>query len=129
MNAASRELSDTLTAYLAGWKSLYDCYVWLASVDWDDTDFDSDSKQTYGLFELLSTDVLKGFRGEFEFAQEASDFVAKATGARYVVQDNTTAKVSEFASSSDSNVRSVIPVRIRIPAEQSWSISPLSATV
>lgn len=87
MNAAiSGELSDVLTAYLAGRKSISDFCEWLAGVDWNDPSFDSDSQSVIGLFELLAADVLAGFRPETEFAQEASDFVAAATGSRYAVR-------------------------------------------
>lgn len=87
MNAAiSGELSDVLTAYLSGWKSLGDFCEWLAGVDWDDPSFDADSQSVVGLFELLATDVMEGIRPETEFAQEASDFVAAATGSRYAVR-------------------------------------------
>lgn len=87
MNAAiSGELSDVLTAYLSGWKSLGDFCEWLAGVDWDDPSFDSDSQSVVGLFELLATDVMEGIRPETEFAQEASDFVAATTGSRYAVR-------------------------------------------
>lgn len=86
MNAAiSGELSDVLTGYLSGWKSLGDFCEWLAGVDWDDPSFDSDSQSVVGLFELLAVDALEGIRPETEFAQEASDFVAATTGARYAV--------------------------------------------
>lgn len=87
MNAAiSGELSDALTAYLSERKSLSDFCEWLAGVDWDDPSFDSDSQSVVGLFELLATDVMEGFRPETEFAQEASDFVAAKTGSRYAVR-------------------------------------------
>lgn len=87
MNAAiSGELADVLTAYLSGRKSLSDICEWLAGVDWDDPSFDADSQSVVGLFELLATDVMEGIRPETEFAQEASDFVAAATGSRYAVR-------------------------------------------
>ena len=87
MNAAiSGELSDALTAYLAGRKPLGDFCEWLAGVDWNDPSFDSDSQSVVGLFELLAADVMEGFRPETEFAQEASDFVAAKTGSRYAVR-------------------------------------------
>lgn len=88
MNAAiSGELSDALTAYLSERKSLSDICEWLASVDWNDPSFDSDSQSVVGLFELLATDVMAGIRPETEFAQEASDFVVAAkTGSRYAVR-------------------------------------------
>ena len=122
-----KELSEILAAYLSGWKTLFDCYVWLASVDWDDPTLDSDGQKVLGLFELISTDVLEGFRDEIEFAREASDFVAKATGSRYFVPKSQAAVVSS-ASSSDDIVRNLMPVKTASPAEQSWNISPLTAS-
>lgn len=122
-----QELTDVLTAYLADWKTLLDCYMWLASVDWDDPTLDPNCQEVLGLFELLSTEVLEGFRDEIEFAQEASDFVASATGSRYAVQE-LRATVSTFASSSDSNVRSLMPM-VEAQGELSWNISPLTVSV
>ena len=123
----SRELADILTAYLAGWKTLFDCYVWLASVDWDDPVLDSDGQKILGLFELLSTDVLEGFRDETEFAQEASNFVAGATGSRYLVPKSQLA-VASSASSSDDVVRNLMPVTTATQGELSWTISPLTVS-
>ena len=110
MNEELRDdLSDTLTAYLAGWKTLLDCYVWLASVDWDDPTLEADGQKTLGTFELLSTDVLEGFRDEVEFAQEASDFVASVTRSRYVVPRS---QVAVASSSSNSMVQAIASATI-----------------
>ena len=122
-----KELSEVLTAYLSGWKTVSDLYEWLAGVNWDVGSLDADSQQVLGIFELLVTDVFEGFRDEIEFAQEASDFVAKATGSRYFVPKSQAAVVSS-ASSSDDIVRNLMPIKTASPAEQSWNISPLTAS-
>ena len=118
-----KELADILTAYLSGWKTLSDCYMWLASVDWDDPELDSDGQKVLGLFELLSTDVLEGFREEIEFASEASDFVAKETRSRYFVL-----KTQKIVVSSASSSRNLMHIKTASPVEQSWNISPLMAS-
>jgi len=81
----SAELTNLLTAYLAGWKTIFDCAEWLAGVSWDEGELTPDSREMLGSLELLVTDVLEGLRPEAEFAREASDVVAKASGTRYVV--------------------------------------------
>ena len=66
-----KELADLLSAYLFGWKSLADCAEWLASLDWDDPEFDQDNHDLAGRLELLTTEVAEGLRPEQEFWEEA----------------------------------------------------------
>ena len=74
------ELIDLLTAYLIGWKTLWDCSRWLAGIDWDDSAFSPDDQKLAGLLELLTTEVIEGLRPEDEFAEEASRLVEKEAG-------------------------------------------------
>jgi hypothetical protein len=70
-----KELADLLDAYLLDWKSLADCADWLASLDWDDPEFDQDNRNLVGRLELLTTEVMEGLRLEPEFREEAVSIV------------------------------------------------------
>lgn len=76
-----RELSDVLAAYLSQWKTLSDCALLLAGVDWDDPRLDAESGAALGGLELLAHEVLEGMRDEADFARAASDFALRSAGA------------------------------------------------
>lgn len=84
------ELINLLTSYLLGWKTLYDCAEWLASIDWDNTDLDRESVELIGRMELLTTEVAEGLRPEAEFWQEVAELVARETNSFYIRQASTT---------------------------------------
>ncbi len=90
------ELLDLSTAYLLGWKTIYDCAEWLAGIDWDDPGLDPKSLKSAGLLELLATEVAEGLRPEADFRQEAANFVARETSSLYAIKSR-----SEAANSSN----------------------------
>lgn len=73
------ELAQILADYLKGAKELSQCAEWLAGVDWDDPDLTEEEKDSFGLFDLLITDVAQGLRDEQELQVEASSFVASGS--------------------------------------------------
>ncbi len=73
------ELAQILADYLKGAKGLCECAEWLAGVDWDDPDLNDEEKDSFGIFELLITDVADGLRDEQELQVEASSFVASSS--------------------------------------------------
>ena len=95
----TRDLIDLSTAYLLGWKTIYDCAEWLAGIDWDNPDLDPENLKSASLLELLATEVAEGLRLEDDFRQEASRFVASRTNFLYVRQDPLTE--SRAANSSN----------------------------
>ena len=118
----NKELVNLLTAYLAGWKTIFDCAEWLAGVDWNEPDLSPENRGLLGRLELLATEVIEGLRTEDEFSQEAADIVVKATGSLYVVRPSQT--TVRTASSSANSVVHTLEISPH-PGAQSWSILPL----
>ena len=116
------DLLQILQAYLRGAKGLGDCAEWLAGVDWDDPDLTLEQKETLGLFELLLTEVAEGLRGEREFWEAASEFVAPKTDSVYAKQ--TFPKVTVIVGTADSPSLPRVEVFPGAQESQSWSISP-----
>lgn len=73
------DLAQILADYLKGAKELCECAEWLAGVDWDDPDLTEEEKDSFGLFELLFTDVAEGLRDEQELQVAASSFLASGS--------------------------------------------------
>jgi len=101
------ELVDLSTAYLMGWKTIYDCAEWLVGIDWDDPGLDPETLNLAGRLELLATEVLEGLRPEAEFWQEAAEFVSRETDSLYSQQEFITVPVA--ISSNDSTERLTVP--------------------
>ena len=118
----NKEFLDLLTAYLSGWKTVFDCDEWLAGIDWDDPKLSTENRSILGRLELLATEVAEGLRQEIEFSQEASAIIADATDLLYVPQPPLT-DLKTVDSSNDSMVRPEFIVILEAAA-QSWSISP-----
>ena len=122
------EVGNLLTAYLSGWKTLGDCVEWLAGVDWDDPMLDAESRDLLGGLELLSTEIVEGFRTEDEFKQEAFQIVANATGMLYVGPTSVTG--FRTASSSTDDVPGVVELTVTLAEGlPSWNISLLPVSV
>jgi len=118
MNA---EVTNLLTAYLMGWKSIRDCAEWISGIDWDDSTLEAETKAAIGRMELLSTEVLEGLRPEAEFWKEAAELVASATGSLY-----TQAAASERFLTADCSCDTtwpIIPSVVGAEVSQPWSIS------
>lgn len=75
------ELSDLLSAYLMGWKTLKDCAEWLSGIDWNQVGGDSELAATLGHLDLLCTEASEGLRPESDFERKASQ-VATAISCR-----------------------------------------------
>ena len=119
-----RELVNLLEAYLLGWKTIYDCSEWLASIDWDDPGLDPESLEMAGLLELLATEVAEGLRPEADFWREAAKFVASKTNSVYAPQVNILESVA-VNSSGDITAWPPGVTVTEVQGSQSWSISPL----
>ena len=123
-----REFADLLTSYLMRWKTLYDCEEWLAGIDWENPDLDSESLKVAGLLELLATEVAEGLRSEADFRSEAARFIrSKVDSPRYVIPTST----EVISSSGNVTERSIRLTRSAEEVERlpSWSISPQLVSV
>lgn len=118
------DLIDLSTAYLLGWKTLYDFAEWLAGIDWDDPGLDPESLKLAGRLELLATEVAEGLRPEAEFWQQVAEFVASETNFMYETQALLTGSM-QINSSNDITDRPLELTPMPGEASQSWSISPL----
>ena len=116
-------LTDILTAYLAGWKTMFDCAEWLSGVAWEELGHDPGLKNDLGELELLVTEVAEGLRAEIEFSDAASDLVARVTGSRYVISST----VSNPAAADSSSAEVVLTPEFLVSSvvgQRSWNISP-----
>ena len=75
-----KEFLDVLTKYVNGERTCSAVEEWLAGVDWNDPDLTQESKEAYGLLELLATEVSEGLRDEDELVREAKSLLEKETG-------------------------------------------------
>lgn len=116
-------LIDILTAYLAGWKTMFDCAEWLSGVAWEELGRDPGMKNVLGELELLVTEVAEGLRAETAFSDAASDLVARVTGSRYVI--GTAVSSPSVADSSSADVVLTPEFLVSsVVGQRSWSISP-----
>jgi hypothetical protein len=111
-----RELSNLLSSYLLGWKSLIDFAEWLASIDWEVMDLDSQLATILGELDLLCTEVREGLRPESNFVSKVSDLVAANESCiRYDIS-----RLEVISSSATEVVQSpVLPFWNRSPQEVS----------
>ena len=72
-----QELAELLANYLMGQVTLGECYEWISSIAWDDSEFrsDSDLMSAAGQLELLAIEFLEGMRPEPEFRHAAREFL------------------------------------------------------
>lgn len=94
-----KELIDLLTSYLYGWKTLYDCAEWLASINWDNLKLDSDALELVGSVELIASEVIEGLRPQSEFWNIANEIVSCETNT-YIIR-KTTSNRAMVNSTSD----------------------------
>ena len=84
-----KEFLDVLTKYVNGERTCSAIEEWLARVDWDDPDLTQESKDAYGLLELLVTEVSEGLRDEGELVREAKNLLENESGlSTGVASDN-----------------------------------------
>jgi hypothetical protein len=84
-----KQFIDILSSYLYGWKTLRDCAEWLAGINWDDLELDSETLDLIGTSELILTEVIEGLRSESEFFNLAKDFVSKNTDTYIIIRQVT----------------------------------------
>ncbi len=123
----SSELVNLLKAYLMAWKTVFDVAEYLTSIDWDAPDFEKAMAEAIGELELLSTEVVEGFRPEADFRAKASEIVSKLSESAYV-QLNTLDIISG-ASSASITAEADVRVEGAGEASRSWSISPPRVSV
>jgi hypothetical protein len=97
------ELIRMLQGYLSGAAGLGEFAEWLAGVDWDDAAMTEEQREGLGTFELLLTEVAEGLRGEREFFEEASRFVASRPQSVCTGVQNASAR--RPAMSADNETR------------------------
>lgn len=100
-----RELSDLLSAYLRGDKTLVDCAEWLSSVNWEEIDIASSLAKDLGELDLLCTETREGLRPESDFERKASELVATSSCIIYSI-----ARPQILVSSSSTNAGIESPV-------------------
>jgi hypothetical protein len=100
-----KELIDILSSYLYGWKTLRDCAQWLASINWDNLELDSDTLDLIGTSELIITEVIEGIRPESEFFDLAKDVVSSKTDTYIIIRQ--TASNNMVNNTSDSVIYSM----------------------
>lgn len=115
------ELIQMLQNYVSGAAGLGECAGWLAGVDWDDPAMTEEQRVAVGTFELLLTEVAEGLRGEREFFEEASRFVARRTSTVFARQTFSAVSVGVGTATNSS-----LPLDFLVSGDQesqSWSIS------
>ena len=84
-----KEFLDVLTEYISGERTCSAVEEWLAGVNWDDPDLTQESKDAYGLLELLLIEVSEGLRDEDELVREAKSLLERESGPlKGVASDN-----------------------------------------
>jgi hypothetical protein len=115
------ELIRMLQGYLSGAAGLGEFAEWLAGVDWDDAAMTEEQREGLGTFELLLTEVAEGLRGEREFFEEASRFVAKKCQTTFARQ--TFPESSVAIGTADTASWPQVMVAAAGQESLSWSIS------
>lgn len=118
MNELIRLLQDYLTSSV----SLAECAEWLAGVDWDDPELTADERGSFGLFELLITEISEGLREEYEFREEVARLLAARTPLVFAMMPLENQMVTVASSSESTPTVEVIVAGDQ--ASQSWNISP-----
>jgi hypothetical protein len=117
-------LTNLLSSYLLGQKSLLECIEWFSTIDWGEINAASKVARKIGKLQVISTEVSEGLRLESEFVQEVSKAVAdmsKTSCTRYWVSRLDIAIVS---SSSTGNFQNNIVMSVADQESLSWNISP-----
>jgi hypothetical protein len=70
------QLSNLLSSYLLGRKTLRDCAEWLSGIDWEQVGTDSPLAASLGELDLLCTEASEGLRAESDLERKASEVVA-----------------------------------------------------
>lgn len=117
------ELRDLLTAYLSGWKTLFDCAEWLASIEWDDPSSDDQSIEVMGRLQLLATEAAEGVRPERELRDFAANEIARLTGTTFALAERLPSIV-EADSTNDSTTVTLVTMIEAVQESLSWSRSP-----
>lgn len=102
------EISNLLTSYLMGWKTLYDLVEWLAGIEWDNPEIDPNMLELMGRLELLATEAVEGLRSEADFWKEAAEFVASETCSTFF----TPRPVAEVNMASSTNDIIIWPLMV-----------------
>ena len=115
-----KDFLDLLARCVSGEQPFSVVEEWLAGIDWDDPDLTPDEKETFGLFELLTTEVSEEMRDQQELLSEATTLLTKQ-GLNVFLKD-ITVEVVIRASAVDSPDTGAIMIRDDQDL-QTWSIS------
>lgn len=115
-------LSNLLSSYLLGQKSLLECAEWFSTIDWGSIDVESELARKLGKLQVICTEVSEGLRQEAEFLKVASEVLAKISKESCIRFWISRPEV--VSSSSSENIENIFFMPMADPESPSWNISP-----
>jgi len=120
--ALENNLSNLLSSYLLGQKSLLECVEWFSTIDWGNINVESETARKLGKLQVVCTEVSEGLRQEAEFLKEASevlDKISKEPCIRFWIS-----RPEVVSSSSSGNIENIFFMPMADQESPSWNISP-----